>query len=194
MSPLVQTLSVSEQIAPEGGERVASRMGGTRHIQVDRDWMRGARGSSSELTSWRLLQLLGISLLIWDCSVCISFAYICITRTWLAPEIEIPSLGNYVKKPLETSRNPGARETEAGSWMCWCYWYPFNPRSLHSFPNPCCRRGGDVSENGMGGATRLRIKSSLGAPDAQMELGTEHSHGGDGLNLVRAGLGVGMEK
>lgn len=26
------------------------------------------------------LQLLGISLLIWDCSVCISFAYICITR------------------------------------------------------------------------------------------------------------------
>ena len=118
VSPLVQTLSASEQIAPEGGERVASRTGGTGHIQVDRDWMRGAGRSSSELTSWRLLQLLGISLLIWDCSICISFAYICITRTWLAPEIEIPSLGNYVKKPLETSRNPGARETEAGSWMC----------------------------------------------------------------------------
>lgn len=89
----------------------------TRQTQVDRDWRRGARGSSSKLTLRWLLQLLGISLLIWDCSVCISFAYICITRAWLAPEIEIPSLGNYVKKPLETSRNPGAREAEAGNWM-----------------------------------------------------------------------------
>jgi hypothetical protein len=55
---------------------------------------RGESGKLSKLTLWRLLQLLGISLLIWDCSVCISFAYICITRAWLAPEIQIPGLGN----------------------------------------------------------------------------------------------------
>lgn len=38
-------------------------------------------------------------------------------KAWLAREIEIPSLGNCVKKPLERRRNPGARETEAGGWI-----------------------------------------------------------------------------
>lgn len=36
--------------------------------------------------------------------VCISFAYICITRAWLAPEIEIPSPGKSVQNPLETEQ------------------------------------------------------------------------------------------
>lgn len=79
-----------------------------------------------------------------------------------------------MKKPLETSRNPGARETGQGAG-CVDVLVPIQSQSLHSFPNLCSRRGRDVNENGVGGITRLRIKSSLRAPAPNLNRELRHS-------------------
>lgn len=46
----------------------------------------------------------------------------------------------------------------------------------------------------MGRDNKVKNQVILGSRGIQTELGTEHSHGGKGLDLIRAGLGVGMGK